>query len=380
MNMKKISIKYGDFYKLFNEEPSVDFYVKTHKMELAKINAAVEKDAVMYDIKFNNGYRLCAADSHAFMDKEGNEILTKDLKINTRILTIHGTTYPVSIKKSKETKAYDINIPHPHWYINDEENGIIHHNTLFGLIACKAYLDAHEDAMMIFYDSEGGASKEYFASVGIDPERVIYIRIMNIEEFKVDIVEKLEMIKNHYTETKEYSKFVWFVDSIGNLASLKEVEDAKKGSSAVDMGTRAKSLKAMFRIITPYFDMYNMHFLGIMHTYDEMASMGAPRQIMSGGCLVEGTEILLSDGKKVEIQEVKEGDIVSTRFGPSKVSHIWNPDTLEEGFPECVEVAFEDGYKVVCSVTHPFLVRRDTGDIWVDAGNLVESDDVVEQM
>src|SRR5690554_2039810 len=46
--------------------------------------------------------------------------------------------------------------------------------TLFGLIMCKAYLDAEPESMMVFYDSEGGASAEYFQSVGIDPERVIY--------------------------------------------------------------------------------------------------------------------------------------------------------------------------------------------------------------
>jgi RecA/RadA recombinase len=155
--------------------------------------------------------------------------------------------------------------------------------TLFGLISCKAFLDANPEGTMIFYDSEGGASQEYFESVGIDTSRVIYIPIMNIEELKFDIMEKLEAIKDSYAETKQYEQFVFFVDSIGNLASIKEVKDSLSGNMAADMGTRAKSLKALFRIITPYFTNYRMHMIAIMHTYDEMASMGAPKQIMSGG-------------------------------------------------------------------------------------------------
>lgn len=88
-------------------------------------------------------------------------------------------------------------------------------------------MDKEPDAYMIFYDSEGGAAKEYFQSVGIDIERVIHIPIMNIEELKFDLVGKLEMIKAEYEASGVYPKFMIFVDSVGNLASLKEVKDAK---------------------------------------------------------------------------------------------------------------------------------------------------------
>lgn len=250
--------------------------------------------------------------------------------------------------------------------------------TLFGLISCKAYLDAHPDAYMVFYDSEGGASKEYFESVGIDIDRVIYIPIMNIEELKFDIMEKLEAIREAYKETKEYEKFVFFVDSIGNLASIKEVKDSLTGNSASDMGTRAKSLKALFRIITPYFTNYKMHLIAIMHTYDEMAAMGAPKQIMSGGCVVKGTEITMYDGSTIEIQNIKVGDEVQTQFGPKEVTHVWDPETLENGNPESIEIEFEDGYKVVCSESHPFLVKQEDGtDSWVKASDLTYDMDIV---
>lgn len=240
--------------------------------------------------------------------------------------------------------------------------------TLFGLLSCKAYLDAEPEAMMIYYDSEGGASQEYFESVGIDVDRVLYIPIMNIEDLKFDMMEKLEAIKSAYKETNEYEKFVFFVDSIGNLASMKEVNDSLSGNSASDMGTRAKSLKSLFRIITPYFTNYKMHMIAIMHTYDEMAAMGAPKQIMSGGCLLPGTKIITESGVK-PIEQVEVGENVLSSDGEmTKVVTTWNPDTLLKGYTDCLEIEFEDGTKIGCTKNHKFLV----GDKWVEAQDLVE--------
>lgn len=185
--------------------------------------------------------------------------------------------------------------------------------TLFGLITCKAHLDADPNTYMIFYDSEGGASQEYFDSVGIDPERVIYIPVMNVEELKFDLVSKLEEIKQEHDEgDKGEAKFVVFVDSIGNLASIKEVKDALSDNPAADMGTRAKALKGFFRIVTPYLQRCDMQMVAIQHTYDEMAAMGAPKQIMSGGT---GGMYSSNDVFIVGKRQIKEGkDVIGWQF------------------------------------------------------------------
>jgi len=208
--------------------------------------------------------------------------------------------------------------------------------TLFGLISMKAYLDAYEDAYMIFYDSEGGASKDYFESVGIDPSRVIYIRVMNIEELRNDMFEKLEAIKESYTENKKYERFCIFVDSIGNLASTKEISDATKGSAATDMGTRAKSLKAFFRIVTPYFDMYELHGLFINHVTADISGMGG-RDIMTGG---QG--ILLSSNEVFTVgkQQIKDGkDIIGWKF----ILNVEKSRIIRERAAIPFEVTYEGG-------------------------------------
>jgi hypothetical protein len=70
------------------------------------------------------------------------------------------------------------------------------------------------------------------------------------------------------------------IDSIGNLASKKELEDALDGKSVADM-TRAKVLKGLFRMVTPYLNTRNIPMICVNHTYKEIGLF--PKDIMSGG-------------------------------------------------------------------------------------------------
>ena len=70
------------------------------------------------------------------------------------------------------------------------------------------------------------------------------------------------------------------IDSIGNLASKKEVEDAENEKSVADM-TRAKSLKSLFRIVTPHLTTKNIPCLAINHIYMTQEMYSKP--IVSGG-------------------------------------------------------------------------------------------------
>lgn len=235
------------------------------------------------------------------------------------------------------------------------------------MVFVSHYMSVYEDAICLFYDSEFGTTRGYWESVDIDMDRVLHIPVMDIEELKFDLMQKLQ-------EIKRGDKVIVFVDSIGNLASKKEIEDALKESSAADM-TRAKQLKSFFRMITPHFTSKNIAMFAIMHTYQTLELY--PKQVMSGGCLVEGTKILLSDGTPVEIQNVKVGDEVMTLLGPKPVKHTWNPKTLAEGTPQVIKVEFGDWYVVECSETHPFLVKEGDEEFWVRAFDLKAGMEVV---
>lgn len=137
-----------------------------------------------------------------------------------------------------------------------------HFKSIYALICAKAYLDKYEDAVLLFYDSEMGAGTKYFESLDIDTERVLHTPITDIEQLKFDIVAQLE-------EVKRGDHLIIIVDSVGNLASKKEVEDALNEKSAADM-TRAKQLKSLTRLITPHLNLKNIPMVIINHIYMDM--------------------------------------------------------------------------------------------------------------
>ena len=148
-----------------------------------------------------------------------------------------------------------------------------HFKTSFALLMAGAYLKQHEDAVMIFYDSEFGSPQSYFKTFGIDTSRVLHTPIVDVERLKFDVISQLEGITDD-------DKVIIVIDSIGNLASKKELEDAINEKSVADM-SRAKALKGLFRMVTPYLAMKNIPILAINHTYQEMGLY--PKSIVSGG-------------------------------------------------------------------------------------------------
>ena len=148
-----------------------------------------------------------------------------------------------------------------------------HFKTSFALIMAAAYLREHEDAVLLFYDSEFGSPQDYFKSFGIDTSRVLHTPITNVEELKFDIISQLEGIDRG-------DKVIIVIDSVGNLASKKELEDAINEKSVADM-SRAKALKGLFRMTTPYLNMKNIPLIAVNHTYKELSLF--PKDIVSGG-------------------------------------------------------------------------------------------------
>ena len=287
--------------------------------------------------------------------------------------TIKETTILGDSKVFQPTIFYDTGIPIINLALSsDVDKGLFagvttiagpskHFKTKFALEILRGFLESDPEAIGIVYDNEFGSPASYFQSSNIPLDRVIYTPIMDMEEWKFDIIKQLKMLE-------KTDKVLIIMDSIGNLASKKELDDALEGESKQDM-TRAKNLKSIFRMITPYLNTKNIPFIGIGHTYQtqEMYS----KSVVSGGCLVEGTLIRTINGLQ-PIEKLLIGELVETLDGYKEITHTWNPDTLIEGEPECYEVEFEDGTNIICSDEHKFLLN----DKWVEAKNLNYGDDV----
>lgn len=148
-----------------------------------------------------------------------------------------------------------------------------HFKTSFALLMAGAYLKARPDAVMLFYDSEFGSPQSYFEQFGIDTSRVLHTPITNVEELKFDMIGQLEAMDRS-------DDVIIVIDSIGNMASKKELEDAQNEKSVADM-SRAKALKGLFRMTTPYLTMKSIPLLAINHTYKEIGLF--PKDVVGGG-------------------------------------------------------------------------------------------------
>jgi RecA/RadA recombinase len=148
-----------------------------------------------------------------------------------------------------------------------------HFKSSFALKIASAYMKKYPEAVMLFYDSEFGSPQEYFQNFDIDTDRVLHTPITNVEELKFDLINQLEQIDRD-------DKVIVIIDSIGNVASKKELEDTLNEKSVADM-SRAKALKGLFRMATPYLTMKDIPMLAINHTYQEMGLF--PKAIVSGG-------------------------------------------------------------------------------------------------
>lgn len=148
-----------------------------------------------------------------------------------------------------------------------------HFKTAFALLLAKSYLDKYDDSMVLFYDSEFGSPQSYFTSFGIDTSRVIHTPITDVEQLKHDSMAQLSNIERG-------DHLIVIVDSVGNLASRKEVEDALDGKSVADM-SRAKQLKSLFRMVTPHLTLKDIPMVVVNHTYKEIGLY--PKDIVSGG-------------------------------------------------------------------------------------------------
>ena len=249
-----------------------------------------------------------------------------------------------------------------------------HFKTSFALLMAGAYLKAHPEAVMLFYDSEFGSPQAYFQQFGIDAERVLHTPIANVEELKFDMISQLEEISRD-------DKVIIVIDSIGNLASKKELEDALSEKSVADM-SRAKALKGLFRMTTPYLTMKNIPLLAINHTYKEIGLF--PKDVVGGGTGIyysaDNIWILgrQQDKKGTEIQgyhfviNVEKSRYVKEK---SKIPITVSWDGGVRNYSGLLDVALAGGYVTKPSNGWYAAVDMETGEI----GQKVRHDQTLEK-
>jgi RecA/RadA recombinase len=240
-----------------------------------------------------------------------------------------------------------------------------HFKSAFALMMAASFQKKHPDGVVLFYDSEFGSPESYFESFGIDMDRVVHSPITDIEVLKFDIMAQLDQFDKK-------DNVMILVDSIGNLASKKEVDDALDGKSVADM-TRAKSNKSLGRLITPHLHLKDIPMVVVNHTYKEIGMF--PKDIVSGGTgLYYSADAIWIIGRRQEKEgtEVKGYHFV---INIEKSRHVREKSaipisvTFEGGIAKwsgLMEVALEGGYLRKPKVGWYEAVDPETGEVLTD--------------
>jgi len=237
-----------------------------------------------------------------------------------------------------------------------------HFKTAFSLLMAKSYLDKYQDSALLFYDSEFGTPQSYFDTFNIDKDRVLHTPITDVEQLKFDIMNQLQNLERG-------DRLIIVVDSIGNLASKKEVEDALDQKSVADM-SRAKQIKSLFRMITPHLSLKDIPMVVVNHTYKEIGMF--PKDIVGGGT---GSYYSADNIFIIGRQQEKEGtEIVGYNFiinveksryvkEKSKIPVTVSFDGGISKWSGLLDIALESGHVIKPSNGWYSKVNLDTGEI-----------------
>jgi RecA/RadA recombinase len=234
-------------------------------------------------------------------------------------------------------------------------------------------MDKYPDSALLFYDSEFGTPQSYFDSFGIDSKRVIHTPLTNIEQLKFDIMTQLEAVERS-------DHLIIIVDSIGNLASKKEVEDALEGKSVADM-SRAKQIKSLFRMITPHLSLKDIPMIVVNHTYKTMELYA--KDVVGGGT---GSYYAADNIFILGRQQEKDGtEVVGYNFiinveksryvrEKSKIPVTVRHDGGISRWSGLLDMALESGHVIKPSNGWYSRVNKDTGEVEEQKFRAAQSD------
>lgn len=358
--------------ELVNNYTDTNFLMSTPDGYLEIGDFWIKDNKQIYNVKTADGFSAKVSHDHLFETQRG-WVHTHALTKKDSILTKDGyrrINYIYTTDKKEETYDWEVlHENHRYW----AGNGLSSHNTgktYLILNSVKRAIDMGYN--VIFYDSEAAVDRELMKKFGIDTTKVNYQPVNTVQDFRTSVTTITSRMQEAKRAGAEIPKMMIILDSAGNLATAKEIEDAKSGSEKSDM-TRSKVLKSIFRIImTPMADL-KIPFLFTNHTYQTQSFIS--QQVAGGGCLVPGSKVVMNDGSLKNIEDIVEGDQVLTLMGSKEIENIW---TFEK---KTYKIEFEDGSTIECSENHRFFIGNETDDPldnknWVFAKDLVKNNKV----
>ena len=188
--------------------------------------------------------------------------------------------------------------------------------TFYAIGIAKNFLDNNPDGAVFYFDSEAAATGDLFKNRGLDANRVWHFPVDTIEEFRTQIIRILDNLLK--TKEEDRQPLLIVLDSLGMLASSKELEDALADKQVRDM-TKTQSIKSVFRIITSKLGKLKVPMIVTNHTYKTMNMYGDQSEMGGGSGLkyAASTIMYLSKSKEKDGTDVV-GNIIKVKANKSR--------------------------------------------------------------
>lgn len=160
--------------------------------------------------------------------------------------------------------------------------------------------------MPIYYDTEGAIDSTTLEKFGVDMTKFRYEPLSEIEKLKTSFAILIKNLSDIKRNGGEIPKIILFIDSIGMVASTKEIEDAKTGNNAADM-TRAKQIRSFFRIITSDLNALGIPLIFTNHVLANIGGYGDP-VVQGGGGGVEFSPSVTLFLSKAKVKDDKNDE------------------------------------------------------------------------
>jgi RecA/RadA recombinase len=217
--------------------------------------------------------------------------------------------------------------------------------TTLGLVSMGNFLKKEPNGIAVILSSENRDNKQYALKLGLDPDRVMILKIRYVEEMFMKVKKLIRDTKTIFKNNKLGDpKFFFLWDSLGATLSKAELDTMEENTKTMEskmtkgegmgvmkhekMGAFAKNAKMFAKFITG--EMYDsvIHFIILNHVYDRMD--GIKGKVSGGGNWIEfmpcirlrttvtGYEKL----DEVEIAQYSEIKVVKNDFGSRKKTVI----------------------------------------------------------
>lgn len=181
-------------------------------------------------------------------------------------------------------------------------------------------LQLQRDGRFIFYfDTENAVTDDFLESFGMDPAGFRIIRESTVEECRKTMASLLDTIEEQMGKsTNNKMRCAFILDSLGQLTTIKTMDDASSGNFKKDF-TKQAQLKALFAVLTNRMGHLDIPMVMTNHVYKTLGSFIVTNEVAGGsGPLYACSTILELRKKQFKDGTVRKGSIITAKIRKSR--------------------------------------------------------------